>query len=54
MELQQLHQIGRLILHSRVMLSIIGIENEGQPNGDWLSHSSGSRAAILERKTQKF
>jgi hypothetical protein len=46
MELQQLHRIGSLILHNRVTASIVGIENKGQPNGDWLPTSSGSRAAM--------
>jgi hypothetical protein len=47
-------EIGRLVLHNRVTASIVGIENEVQPNGDWLPTSSGSRAAILDRKTQKI
>jgi hypothetical protein len=54
MELQQLHRIGSLILHNRVTASIVGIENKGQPNGDWLPTSSGSRAAISDGKTQKI
>jgi hypothetical protein len=53
LELQQLHRIGCLVLHNRVTALIFGIENEGQPNDDWLPTSSGSRAAILDRKTQK-
>jgi hypothetical protein len=53
MELQQLHRIGRLVPHNRVTASIVGIENESQPNGDWLPTSSGSRVAISDRKKNK-